>query len=67
VDLDKSRFDASLRKNNIKRVIMLLEDFYTGFYKRTVTLKTFDIDAMTTQVKSEPLLLLLHLGKTSLI
>ena len=59
----ESQFNARLRLNNLKRVIIFMEEFFSRLYRRRIELKCFDIQSMAMQTEPAPFALLLQLGK----
>ena len=58
----ESRFNPRLRANNLKRVVIFLEEFYSRLFRRRIEFRCFHIENMATGTESAPFILLLQLG-----
>ena len=59
-------FNSSLRMNNLKRIVMMLEEFYSMVHKRTIAFNNFDLNCMAsgTTLDIHSFNILLELGNT---
>ena len=58
----ESRFNPRLRSNNLKRVVIFIEEFYSRLFRRRIEFRCFNIEDMAAGIEPSPFILLLQLG-----